>query len=148
MNSRELLELEQNPYILLFLDNLYKKRICEYHDLFNSWTNCFIEAGIQVFIVRKEIKDKRNLNPNFIYIDSCDNEVYSDFHIYQKKSIFGKEQIIYKSCFFVIYESKILKEFKRINQLTLEKALFLAIDKKNEKNNKKIKKMIDMNKKL
>jgi hypothetical protein len=32
--------------------------------------------------------------------------------------------------------------------MTLEKALFLAIDKKNEKNNKKIKKMIDMNKKL
>lgn len=70
------------------------------------------------------------------------------FIFIKKKSIFGKEQIIYRSCFFVIYESKILKEFKRINQLTLEKALFLAIDKKNEKNNKKIKKMIDMNKKL
>ena len=79
-----------------------------------------------MFIVKKEIKDKRDLNPNFIYIDSCDNEVYSDFHIYQKKSIFGKEQIIYKSCFFVIYESKILKEFKRINQIDVGKSSILG----------------------
>lgn len=65
MNSRELLELEQNPYILLFLDNLYKKRICEYHDLFNSWTNCFIEAGIQVFIVKKRNQRQKGFESKF-----------------------------------------------------------------------------------
>lgn len=149
MNSRNLLRLDQDePYILLFLDNLEKKRTRDYHDLFVSWTNCFKEAGVQVFIFIKEIRDKRELNSNFVYILNCDNEIYEDFHIYQIKSVFGKKQVIYKSCFYVIYESKIVKEFKRINRTTMEEALFLAVDKKNEKNNKKIKKIIDMSKKL
>lgn len=149
MNSKELLKLKHDePYILLFLDCLKKKRSGNYHDLFVSWTNCFQEAQIQVFIVMKKIDDKKELNSHFVYIDNCDDEVFDDFHIYQNKYIFGKEHTIYKSCFYVICETKIIKVYKRINQMTLEEALFLAIDKKNEKKDKKIKKMIDMNKKL
>lgn len=149
MNSRELLELKQNePYILLFIDSLKKRRSRNYHDLFVSWSNCFKEAQINVYIVVEEVKDKKELNSNFIYISECDDEVFDAFHIYQKKYIFGKEHIIYRSCFYVIYETKIIKHCKRINQVTLEEALFLALEKKNEKKYKKIKKMIDMNKKL